>query len=158
MQRAVDWLLALIGRLCELRYAYTDDVDFGAAPHPLEDWITGVWKKWRAFGLPGPTQAPEFHDPADYTPGQVAWLIDYDAKLAMTPGGPAPHPATQEMWKYIVITDPWPRRVGLWVQRVFTYGTACECCHGWRLLVLGVALFLLGWLTGCVGHSGDGHV
>jgi hypothetical protein len=148
MSGVVDWLLAQIAKLCEARYTYADDVGIYDIPHPLEMWAASVRRKWKTFGLPGPVQAPEFFDFKDYTPGQVAWMLDYDQKLLQGVGTPAPNPDTPEMWRYIVIKDPWTQRVGLWALKWFTYGTTCTCCHGWRLILAGTVLFGAGWLVG----------
>lgn len=150
MSAVADWVLAKIAKLCELRYTYADGVEFGAAPHPLEDWAAAVRRKWRMFGLPGPVQAPEFTDFADYTPGQVAWMLDYDQKLLPGPGTPAPNADTPAMWQYIVIREPWTQKLGHKVLSWLTYGTTCTCCQGWRILIGGALLFGLGWLAGAV--------
>ena len=147
MSAAVEWFLALIAKLCDLKYTYAPGVEFGAAPHPLEDWAAVVRRKWKTYGLPGPVQAPEFVDFTDYTPGQVAWMLDYDQKLIPGPGTPAPNPETAAMWQYIVIAEPWTQKVGHKVLKWLTYGTTCTCCHGWRVIVGAAGMFALGWLT-----------
>lgn len=143
MTRVAEWLLALIGRLCAFRYHYSDNEPLLIE---LDAWAAHVAAKWDHCSLPGPAEVQDWHSPSSAI--DFAWMLGYDQSLTMEEHGCLPDARTAALWGAIQIQQTQRQRIGLTVMDVFTYGTDCRCCHGYRVLFLAVAAGAIGYLLG----------
>lgn len=141
MERAVERLLAFIALLCNYRYRFQPDADYFV----MSAWATRVRAKLDQMALPGPE---EVRGDLPQSAEDYAWFIDYDSRLSVAAQGVAPDAQTQEMWAFIDIKTPWTQKVGIKAMDVFTYGTACRCCHGFRLILWTGLVFAFGFFLG----------
>lgn len=127
--------------LCYDNYTFSDEI-----------YIPGVTafaeraaRKWQAHSLPGPAEAPGWDQP-ERSPLTLAWMLSYDLSLSKDIHGVGPERDVADHWVAIAITPSWRRRIGAKAYEVFTYGTDCTCCLGYRVLLLAGVAFGAGVL------------
>jgi hypothetical protein len=146
MTRLVDALLAFVARLCLNRYTLALTQPGLVAALPV--WADRVAQKWALCGLAGPADAPEWDVPASRTAATYAWMLGYDQSLDQETQGCQPDPLTATLWAAISIEQPWYQRLGAETMRLFTYGTTCRCCLGYRVILLTLTALGVGYTLG----------
>lgn len=149
MTRIVDalvgWLVRLISPLCNYRYRFSKDAGALVA---LAAWRDRVINKWEFHNLSGPVQVPGWDLDGPMSATDYAWMLGYDQSLMVDEHGCSPDAQTAATWAAITIDQPWHQRAGLMVMAWFTYGTDCQCCHGYRVLLLALTAGAAGYLLG----------
>lgn len=140
-----SWLAQLISPLCSYRYSFARDAGAIVA---LGAWRDRVTLKWQHHGLPGPIDAPGWDRNGPLTAMDYAWMLGYDQALVVDEHGCSPDAQTAAVWAAIQIDQPWHQRAGLAIMQWFTYGTDCQCCHGYRVLLLALTAGATGYLLG----------
>lgn len=140
-----NWFVWLISPLCSYRYSFAKDAGAIVA---LGAWRDRVIHKWAVHSLPGPVEVPGWDVDGPMAAMDYAWMLGYDQSLIVDEHGCSPDAQTAAAWAAIKIDQPWHQRAGLALMRWFTYGTDCQCCHGYRVLLLAIVAALTGYALG----------